>query len=120
MAAETIEEIKDPIVPSVVDHRHEAAVHKGTRELLFRYNYLYYRFDVSDGEIWARSYLEEIDHASLFLPKGMTLSHPDAKRVLTFLACRFPRVQMLGESGYVTVWPKDGETDQSSGLKSQN
>ena len=103
-------EVKDPITPSVVEHRFEAAVHASTRELLHSYNYLYYRFDVSEGEIWARSYLDEIDHASLFLPKGMDLSHPDAERVLTYLAWRFPHIQMLGETGYVPVWPKDGET----------
>ena len=101
-------EVKDPISPSVVEHRLEAALHAETRELLHCYNYLYYRFDVGDGEIWARSYLDEIDHASLFLPKGMDLSHADAKRVLTFLGWRFQRIQMLGDAGYETVWPEDG------------
>jgi hypothetical protein len=102
-------EVKDAIAPTVVEHRNEAALHAETRELLYSYNYFYYRFDVAGGEVWARSYLDETDHVSLFLPKGMELADEDAQRVLSYLILRFPRIQMLTEAGYVTVWPKDRE-----------
>ena len=65
-------EEKDAITPTLIEHRVDSGAHERTGEVLYHYNYLYYRFD-ADGEIWARSYLDEIDKVSLFLPQGMDL-----------------------------------------------
>jgi hypothetical protein len=102
--------VSDPISPSVIEHRLEAASHEETGELLFRYNYLYYQFDVTAGRIWARSYLDDIKRASLFLPADVRIDHPDAKNVMGYLALRFERIDMLGEAGYVNVWPTAGSS----------
>ena len=109
MAVVPTVEVKDPISPSVVEHRLEAAVHEETRELLFCYNYIYYQFDVTGGKIWARSYLDEIKRVSLFLPEGTTTTDADAQRVIGYLTLRFRQIDMLGNEGYVSIWPKDSE-----------
>jgi hypothetical protein len=98
-------EVKDPICPSVVEHRLETALHEETREVLHHYNYLYYQFDVPAGKIWARSYLDEIERASLFLPRGTKIEDADAERVLGYLKLRFRQIDMLETDGYVTIWP---------------
>lgn len=105
MAVVPVVELQDPISPSSVEHCVDAGVDEQTRELLFHCNYLRYRFDVHDGTIAARSYLDEIEKVSLQLPKGMSLAHPDAERVLEYLKRRYRRVEMLHQEGYVSVWP---------------
>ena len=102
-------EIKDPITPNLVEHRLESAVHEDTRELLFYYNYIYYQFDVSAGRICARTYLDDITTSSLFLPDGMKITDKDAERALGYLTLRFNQIDMLGNDGYVPVWPKSKE-----------
>lgn len=105
-------EVKDPVSPSLVEHRLEAALHEETRELLFCYNYIYYKFDVPGGMIWARSYLHDIKRASLFLPKGMPIADAGAQRVLGYLTLRFRQIDMLGKDGYVPIWPRGAEEGQ--------
>jgi hypothetical protein len=107
MAVVPAVEVKDPISPSVVEHRLEAAVHEETRELLYCYNYIYYQFDVPSGKNWARSYLDEIKRVSLFLQEGMTVTDADAQRVMGYLTLRFRQIDMLSKKGYVSIWPKD-------------
>lgn len=105
MAVVPFIELEDPISPKLIEHEIDAAWHAETRELLHCYNFLSYRFETRDGEIRARSYLDDVQNASLFLPQGMEISHPDAQRVLGYLTRRYPRVQMLGTTGYETVLP---------------
>lgn len=107
------EEEKDAITPTLIEHRVDSGAHERTGEVLYHYNYLYYRFD-ADGEIRARSYLDEIDKVSLFLPRGMDLEHPDAKRVLGYLIRRFRRIEMLDKTGYVAIWPKHDGASRSA------
>lgn len=103
-------EIKDPITPNLVEHRLESAIHEDTGELLFHYNYIYYQFDVPAGKIWARSYLDDITRSSLFLPEGMKITDTDAERALGYLTLRFSQIDMLGNNGYLPIWPKSKET----------
>jgi hypothetical protein len=96
---------EDPITPKSVEHKVDAAKHAETGEVLYHYNFLSYRFESSEGEIRARSYLDDIKTASLFLPKGMELSHPDAQRVIAYLSQRYASIQTLGAADYETVRP---------------
>jgi hypothetical protein len=107
------EEEKDPIIPTLIEHRVDSGVHERTREVLYHYNYFYYRFDADAGEIWARSYVDEIQKVSLYLPQGVDLEHTDVRRVLGYLTRRFQRVEMLGEAGYVAIWPKHDSTPRN-------
>ncbi len=112
---ETHRVLEDPISPSAIEHRLEAAVSEETRELLYYYNYIRYQFDMPGGEIWARSYLDDIERVSLFLPKGMKITSPDAERVMGYLTLRFNKVDMLGQDGYVTIWPKNDGPQKVAG-----
>ena len=113
-------DVTDPITPSLVEHRVEGALHAETGELLFHYNYLYYQFDVPAGRIWARSYLDDIKRASLFLPGDMATDHADAQTVLGYLTRRFNRIETLGEAGYVKLWSRnEARGGGRAGLASQ-
>jgi hypothetical protein len=107
-------DLSDPISPTLIEHRVEAASHAETGAPLFHYNYLYYQFDLPSGTIWARSYLDDIKRVSLFLPSNMRSDHAEVRKCLSYLALRFQQVDGLDEAGYVKIWPQSDKTDAGS------
>jgi hypothetical protein len=69
----------------------------------FFYNFIDYQFDLESGSVTARSYADEMDHVFIHLPDGMSLEHPDALRVLQYLARRYGEIRRFEASGYVRV-----------------
>lgn len=93
----------DLINPSSIEHMIDEAVDLERKQIEFRYEFLEYHFAVAAGQVRARAYLDEMDHAAIYLPDGMTLEHADALRVLHYLARRFREVRTLGPDGYQAI-----------------
>ena len=98
-AVRQLVELKDPISPSLLEHRTDAAACEETGEIAYYYNHLYYEFEVSAGCISAVSYLEHIRRAIVTVPDGLDKDHADVSKVLAYLKLRFADIEARDESG---------------------
>lgn len=93
----------DVIEPSSIIHLVEEAENPKTKQLEHHYNFIDYFFEITGGTVRARTYLDSTEKVSVHLPKELALEHPDAARVLHYLARRFKMIERLGQSGYEEV-----------------
>ena len=75
------------------------------KECIFRYNFLRYEFAHPKGVIWARSYVDEMDHVAVYPPSGVPITDEIVQLVIQYLARRYRDVHKLGTEGYESVFP---------------
>lgn len=103
MATQAPAQEEDPIVPTSIEHFVDEDIDPESGLTHFYYNYLIYTFAHPQGEVFARSYLDEIQKVALYLPKGVSEKDPIVARVIAYLARRYDSIQRLTDAGYVDV-----------------
>ena len=99
MAVRQLIEVTDPVSPTLIEHRVEAARDPETGRFAFYYNYIHYEFAVPAGRAEALTYMEDTKQAIVTVPDGMGIDNTHAKNILTYLELRFERIVVRDESG---------------------
>jgi hypothetical protein len=104
--------VTDPVLPTLIEHRVDAATDPESGRFAYFYNYIHYEFDVSAGRISALSYLHDIGRAIVTAPMGTVIGAADVANVLAYLQLRFEVVVVRDEAGNeLLVWPRGAETE---------
>ena len=106
MPAHEVFSVDDVIQPSKIEHLVDESYRAGTKDLLYRYNFLRYEFRHPAGAIWARSYLDTIEHVAIYPPAGVGFDDDTVKRAVAYLSRRYADVRHLTDAGYESIFKK--------------
>jgi hypothetical protein len=110
MAVQQLIPVTDPIAPTLIEHRVDAAKYPDTGEMAHYYNYIHYEFAAPAGKVEALTYLHDPELVIVTVPDGTGIDCTDAKNVLAYLQLRFERVEVRDESGNELLsWALSGE-----------
>jgi hypothetical protein len=99
---------EDSIAPTAIEHNVDVVAPAG--QLQQYYNFIDYHFELADAYYRARTYIDEIDSASLYGPFKARTSFESSSpsvhhdEVLRYLKRRFLEIDELGQNGYETIW----------------
>ena len=111
MAVRQLIEVTDPISPTLIEHRVDAARDPETGRMAHYYNHIHYEFAVPAGRVEALTYMDNTKLVIVTVPDGMGIDNTHAKNILAYLELRFERIDVRDESGNeLLIWSLGEET----------
>jgi hypothetical protein len=102
--SESISTSEDPGIAVHIEHHRDRLVFDGKVEQDYRF--ITYCFPDRQGEVTARTYLDEAATVSILAPLAPAEIHED---VLRYLQQRFDRITQLGQNGYADIWRRSAD-----------
>jgi hypothetical protein len=99
MAVRQLIEVTDPVLPTLIEHRVDAARDPETGRMAHYYNHIHYEFALPAGRAEALTYMDNTKLAIVMVPDGMGIDNTHAKNILAYLQLRFERIEVRDESG---------------------
>ncbi len=90
-------------LPRKIEHLVDTDLNPETGECSFYYNYLRYTFEHPEGDVIARSYLDNASEVSIHQCPVDDNIEDKLAGILYYLRLRYQSVTRLGPSGYIAV-----------------
>jgi hypothetical protein len=104
-------ELTDPVVPTSIAHRVDAAKCPETGEMAHYYNYIHYEFAVPAGRVEALAYMDDTKRAIVTVPNGLGVDNAPTKDILAYLQLRFEQIEVRDKAGNELLnWALSSET----------